>query len=676
MMRIQSLFSIPGLLKRVFLFFHLITYIDRCQESAPPQTRSRRLKLCKIEKQIIELNEILSFEDLSPIFDATFSVEGLNKLPYSFVTAAKNLFNDINDLNNDILYIISDKKNILRNDISSFLIKSHDLLSYIFNNLTQISYLFSTEKSKIAEISSYYLNNTDTSYIGIIEKAKEILNNYYINEKNLIIPLINDLINNFSDVCVKSINKDLSTVEKVRNKLDEGKMTINLVNNGEEIKNVIENLYNSDIKVNNIISNVKQSFKDSINLQENGYFLTKKDLEYNNQSYGKISEQALKIAQTLDNNSLVDTIFDNIMLTTRENISALLDFMQKLKVENFTLEENVLNSEDSIFSQSSINKFDLNLENEKLEIIDFIKNENKEFLQSVNEIINSLYQKDENPEKLILILKNELSEMNIEYLNSMYNESLYNTTILINNLIENNKIMATEYLTNVKNWGTGYRTEGFENKYAIYKNNIIQVRNFIQLNLKSELMNKYKKMIDQLRNILQNVKLNSIMKKYYKYLFFSENHLKIIEDLYTNIDKYISDEIFNKKYLPIINDFINYTYNYLNEIESNLTNLYIPISTLSYYSGNNYDCSLYVREPYTCCAASNRRRGCYRWSTCYNNYYKNENVEGSNNHLNLENINLGKYFENFDILYIEEYLKISNIISSYNNILIEIENKF
>ena len=87
----------------------------------------------------------------------------------------------------------------LKEDVSSFLTKSHELLYNIFKNLTETTNSLSSEKSRIAEISSYYLNNTDTSYVDIIQQAKEIMDNYYLNEKELIEPLVDDMLNNFPE---------------------------------------------------------------------------------------------------------------------------------------------------------------------------------------------------------------------------------------------------------------------------------------------------------------------------------------------------------------------------------------------------------------------------------------------------------------------------------------------
>ena len=228
----------------------------------------------------------------------------------------------MNEINNNIGSIVSDKSQLLKSEISSFIINSHNLLSYIFNNLTKATNSLSSEKSRIAEISSYYLNNTDTSYVDIISKAKEILNNYYINEKNKIEPIINELIDNFAQNNLNSIENELSYLEKIKNKLDNEEMSISLVTDVAEIKNTIKNLYNSEILVNNIMSNTKEIFKKSINLQDTGYFISQKDLESNQEIYGRISDEAMTIAQTLDNNLFIDTTFDEIMTYFKDEINS------------------------------------------------------------------------------------------------------------------------------------------------------------------------------------------------------------------------------------------------------------------------------------------------------------------------------------------------------------------
>ena len=82
----------------------------------------------------------------------------------------------------------------MKSDISTFLKDSHNLLFKLYNNLDELTQLFSSTSNKIVKIESYYLNNTDTSFYEFIQQAKNILDNYYINEKNLIEPLVNEML--------------------------------------------------------------------------------------------------------------------------------------------------------------------------------------------------------------------------------------------------------------------------------------------------------------------------------------------------------------------------------------------------------------------------------------------------------------------------------------------------
>jgi len=146
-----------------------------------------------IDTNINVLNNLLSFVDYSPIFDAASGISDLSSVPYTLVSSSENLYSNINKTNNDISNSINDYKINLKKAVSSFLTESHQLLYNIFSNLTETTRILSSKKSKIAEINSYYLNYTDTSFVDIIKKATEILSNYHINEKKLIKPLIDSL---------------------------------------------------------------------------------------------------------------------------------------------------------------------------------------------------------------------------------------------------------------------------------------------------------------------------------------------------------------------------------------------------------------------------------------------------------------------------------------------------
>ena len=621
---------------------------------------------------IEELNNLLAFKDLSSIFDSTLAINGLEKLQYSFVTAAENLYKELTDLNTDVSYVINNMRNKLKSDVSDFLTKSHELLFNIFENLTEATNSLSSKKSRIAEISSYYLNDTDTSYVEVIKQAKEIMDTYYIKEKEHIEPLVDEMLNSFPETTfIEPLKNIQSSLDKISSKLDNGELLINLASN-DDYKKTINNLYNSKIKVDEIIENVKQKFKEAINIQSNGYFETQKDIESNKKSYGEISERAMNISYTLDNNELIDKTFDDLMIYFREQFIVLLNYMETSKREKFPLKEDVLST--STFTQEYINQIDNTFKTEKTNILNFIKDENNEYLNSINEKINSVKSENGNSlEQTTNNIQNQLSDLNLDNINTKYNESLSTTMKSINDIIEFNRNLAVKYLTDVKNSGSTHFTEKYKNIYNTYITSLNEIKSYIKNNLKNHLVNKYKNIINQIRSNLQSIKSNSIIKKYINQFEFTESHLRIIETLYERFDKHISDSLFNNNYLPLINNFVNTAYNNSIQIEEELNNFYISQSRLTYSSSTSYDYYRLETYSYSCCSLY-FFWFCFCHTTCYASHYVGYNVTSTNNHLNLQPINMDNYTSNFDLLYYNIYSQFSNDVNSYNNILQQLSN--
>ena len=644
-----------------------------------------------IDSSINALNKLLSFEDLSSIFDATLAVSDLSKLPFTIVASAENLFTSFSKINNDISYSINDYKNILKQSLSSFLSESHQLLYNIFSNLTEATNLLSSKKSKIAEIYSYYLNNTDTSYVDIIQKVKEIMSHYYINEKEIIKPLIDKMLNDFYNKSLISTEKVQTTLDTIVEKLTSEDLHISLGDN-QDAKKVIDNIYNAKMKVKEILSNIVSKFNNSIGYQDSGYFESQKELNANNESFGEASSNAFKIANTLDNNLLIDTTYDKIMEYFRDQFVVLLNYMDKSKREKFPLKENVL--KNSTFTKENIDKIDENFKKDKESIILFVKNENKEYLKFVKESLDNFKKENQqNLEKYISNIQVQLSDLNLNNLNSQYNDMLTSTMNKIDKIIKDNNALAVEYLTNVKNTGTVHCTQGFKDKYNIYIKNINIIRNYIQLNLKNNLFNKYKNIINQIRSFLQKIKTNPIIEKYQNHLSFSEAHLRVIDKLFAKFDKYISDSLFNKNYLTTINNYISNTKKNLDNLETNLNNLYsqiykkLPDINLSNdytkKESNCWKCCIYYE--YLCkyrgiCYdqgfTNSHRRWCWKRGTCCNYYYKGYNIKETNNHLSLKTIEFNQYSMNFDKFYSSIYNEVSTDINNYCNSLNNISTLF
>ena len=627
-----------------------------------------------INENIEEINNFLAHEDLSTIFDSTNAIKDLKMLTYKFVPATENLYNSVKDLEDNLIYNIDKTKNKFKEDISSFLTGSHNLIYKIFNNLVEASDALSSDKSKIVSISSYYLNETDNSYYKLIQNAKDVLDNYYENEKNLILPLVYTLINNFYAKTKELATKNQTNLDEISDSLSSGDIII-LLANSEDYKKCINNIYNTKIKVNQIIETIKIQFEKSINLQSNGYFENQKELDDNTQSYGQISEKAINIAYALDNNEFIDKSFDNVMTSFRDEFINLLKYMDNSLKEKFPLEENVLSS--SLFNNEYLNKVDEFFNTEKTSILNFINLENNNYLKTINEYLKSFEDNNGNSLDQIMnkLIKSQFTDINLDNLNKAFLESLQKVFANINQIIEINKNLGNQYLVSVKNEDSFHITNGFKNKYNIFLNSIQSIENFVVKNLRNNLANKYKNVINQLRSLLQKIKSNNILEKYIQQLPFAESHLNYLKELYAVLNRHITDSYFNIAFLPLINNFIEKTYYELSQIKKTFVNVYnIMAKKESYNIGNDYDKkNLVSRGSRYCCKKQRRhcKRHCYT-PDIYN--YFGYNVKETSNHLKLKNLNFADYVKNFDNQYILLYQQFSNSISSYNSLLSNLDS--
>ena len=505
-----------------------------------------------IDSNITELNNNLAFKDLSSIFDGTFTIDELQMLQYKFIAASENLNKNLDELKKNIP--VNDMKNQLKNYIYDFLGVSHNLLYKVFNRLNDVTNSLSSEKSRIVEIATYYLNNTNTPYYEIIEKAKNILDNYYKEEISLIKPLVDSNLIEFTEEAGKSIKDVQYKLNKIMDRIDNGETMINLASQ-EDYRNVIKNLYNSEILTQEIITNVEDQFKEAMDIKSNGYFETSTEINNNKNNYEKISKRAIDISYSLDNNELIDTTFDTIMTYFREQFVVIFNYMDRLINERFSLRENVLS--DSLFDTNYTNEINNFLSNEKINIYNFITDENNEYLSSMNTFLNTFKTENgQNLESLMNNLDNELSINNLSSLSNSFNDVLNKIFDNINSIIGYNYQLAVQYLTNVKNSGSTHCTNAFVIKYTAFKNSLDKIKTYINSTLKIILANKYKNVINQIRLLLQSIKSNKVLKKYYDELPFAEEHILNIDRLFNRFEEYISDEIFNnnfaKKYLILL----------------------------------------------------------------------------------------------------------------------------
>ena len=620
-----------------------------------------------ITTEFNSLDKLLIFKDLSAVFDSTFAVSGLTEFPYTIVSAAKNLYDKIKGIDEDLLYSVDDYKKQLNSDISTFLKNSHILLFNIFNNLTELNTALSSKKSKIASIASFYkIENTTTSFLSIIGTAKELLSNYFIKEKALIEPKLNELFNHFTQKSEEMVLNGQYILDNITNRLESENAHINRGEDGD-IRKVIDYLYNSKLIENQIAPKIVGIMNNKL-LKSNGYFESDQDLEQNNKSYSPIAEEVYNMAKKLQNNEYIDEAFDNIMKYFRNQFYEIIKFIEKSKNEQFPLKENVLSN------LTSLSELEENFTNDKINISNQIKKENNDFINSIQNIINTFIQNYK--EQLMSHIKginNHLSKLNLANLNAKYDEMLSATINEISNIISYNNKLTTTYLNEIKD--TTHYTNTIKNKLNIYFTRMSEVKTYVQNNLKNDLMNKYKNMINNFRKNLQSIKSNSIIKKYSEQKDLSpifESHLLIIDPLFLRINDYISDLIFNTHYLPTINKYITNTINNINNFQRQYNNLYAPIKKKKYSSDSSNDIYyLKITSQRKC----RRFLGiCVSHKTVYHYNYYPKNVASTKNHLKLKKVVFDNYSKDFNNNLNKIQNLISNCVNNYNNLLLKLNN--
>ena len=239
----------------------------------------------------------------------------------------------------------------------------------------------------------------------------------------------------------------------------------------------------------------------------------------------------------------------------------MLKFMENSLMQKFPLEENVLGT--SSFNASFIKELDEYLKNEKINILNFIKSENDNYLQSVNEVLLNFTGEDgKNLDQIMYELININTDLYFDNLNKIYNQSLYFTFQNITNIYLKNTDLALQYLQEVQSKNSEHITTGFINKYNTFYSSIVELNEYINKNLRNDLAIRYKNMISQIHSFLQEIKSNPILEKYHKQLPMAEKHINYIKELIDIFNRHISDINYNMEFLPLINDYIENSKDY------------------------------------------------------------------------------------------------------------------
>ena len=178
-----------------------------------------------IKNNIPSLNNLLTYQELSDIFDSTFSLDKLKYIPHSIIDETDNLVNELEKKYNVIENggLKKDIK-ILNEYIYQFIRESHILVNKISNNMRNLGNLIKSPKQAISDISNYYLNHTSNSYVNTIKEARNILYYYYEKEKDLIIPEVEKILGKFENITIESLGKQIRLIQKLN-------LRVNLISN-------------------------------------------------------------------------------------------------------------------------------------------------------------------------------------------------------------------------------------------------------------------------------------------------------------------------------------------------------------------------------------------------------------------------------------------------------------
>ena len=212
---------------------------------------------------IPSMNNLILFKELTEIFGPIFPLNNLEIIPIGIVEESNNLIKNLeklySDIDNDSLKNIF---GILNDYIDQYIKKSHGLINNISNNLKVLGNLIKSSNSKIFYIYIYYLSHTSTSFVNSIIEAKNILMNYFINQKDLIIPIVDNLLNKFENTTIESMQKQITLVNLLNSRLESGNLSIkDLDEEDDNFKKVCMNLQNSNNYITNIIAYLRKKLK-------------------------------------------------------------------------------------------------------------------------------------------------------------------------------------------------------------------------------------------------------------------------------------------------------------------------------------------------------------------------------------------------------------------------------
>lgn len=150
----------------------------------------------------------------------------------------------------------------------------------------------------------------------------------------MIVPKIKEILKNFETLTIESVEKQMNLINKLNTKLENNELNIENSKDGDDYNKTIVNLHNSNYYINKIITLFKKKVENEMDLK-NEYFISQNDIDSNNETFTKIIDEAMEIAQKLDDNEYIDKLFDDIMTNFRQTYINITKDMELKREEQF-----------------------------------------------------------------------------------------------------------------------------------------------------------------------------------------------------------------------------------------------------------------------------------------------------------------------------------------------------
>ena len=570
-------------------------------------------KLTKeITIRINNLNSLIVYKDLTAIFDSSLTLGSIKILPYDILENSKNLFNKINFIFSEILDEKGDFKNytnFLKNNINDYLEESNNTMANVFNNLDKLKDLLKSPKNIYTEISTYYSNNTPTSYVNTIQKAENIYLNYDLKKDLNVNKTMENILNNFEQNYFEKISKQYNLSNYLYLGLKNKSITVENTTN-EEYEIIMKNLYNSNNYTNLIADEIKNEIKKIISDKIEEYAISNNEKE----KYRNIAKETLETGSKLDNDEFFDKLSDEIMIKFKENFTKILLNMDRIKEEKFPLIDEPL--KEGLFSESTKRDIKTKIKEGGVYIINKIKNEHNIYMNSIKEYLDQFLSENlENLNSLIYDLSILLSGESLSEISYWYDVAYYKSTSAITYEIQYIDTLIKKYYSAFNNLTLEValsKVEGsseltllshekkinktyFDN-YRIFKINLENLKNYVNNNLYDDLLYEYKNIFLKIKEILQAIKSNKLSDVYpdINKLSFNDIHINCIDDLNNQINKYLSLDIFNNDYSPLLIDFKANKIKEIDNIINFVDEQHSILSKLKTIEDNNGEDSFYA----------------------------------------------------------------------------------